>query len=418
MKKQLISTNIKLFALIITGMILLAACGGKVSESTSELPASEGNKTTEGTSEMLETTQSEVTESISDPAEATEIEVTEGSPDSAEASKGAAKENAAKSAGEASSSSNEKPATRELFAMDTYMTLTAYGARSEEAVSAAADRIGELDALLSTGSEKSAVSEINRSGSGKTAGVIGDLLEKSSMLFEETGGAFDISIYPLMMIWGFTSGEYRVPTETEIQDTLEYVDAGAITWDKTANTVSLKDGMAIDFGGIAKGYTSADVVRVMKEYGVQHALINLGGNVQVLGTKPDGSPWRVGVQDPADSNGYIGILETADRAVITSGGYERFFEEGGKTYHHIIDPKTGYPAEAGLLSVTIVCDDGTLADGLSTSVFVLGKEKGIELWRKNADKFDMILLTEDGKLIVTGGIADAFSSDLPVEVVE
>ena len=357
-----------------TGSILLTACGGKATENTPE------------------------------PVAATESKVAENA--------------ASVNAGKASSSSDEKPATRELFAMDTYMTLTAYGERSEEAVSAAADRIGELDALLSTGSEKSAVSGINRSGSGETAGEIEDLLETSSMLFEETGGAFDISIYPLMKLWGFTSGEFRVPADTEIRDTLEYVDAGAITWDKTSDTVTLKDGMAIDFGGIAKGYTSADVVRVMKEYGVRHALINLGGNVQVLGTKPDGSLWRVGVQDPTDSSGYIGILETADQAVITSGGYERYFEEGGKTYHHIIDPKTGYPADSGLLSVTIVCDDGALADGLSTAVFVLGKEKGIELWREHADIFDMILLAEDGKLTVTRGIADAFSSDLPVEVAE
>lgn len=147
-------------------------------------------------------------------------------------------------------------------------------------------------------------------------------------------------------------------------------------------------------------------------------LVNLGGNVQALGTKTDGSKWRVAVQNPQDTDQYIGVLSIQDKAVITSGGYERYFEQDGKTYHHIIDPKTGYPAENGLISVSIVTADGTLADGLSTSVFIMGKEVATEYWRAHSDEFDMILMTDDRKIYVTEGIANSFESELDTKIIE
>ena len=146
-------------------------------------------------------------------------------------------------------------------------------------------------------------------------------------------------------------------------------------------------------------------------------LVNLGGNAQVLGTKPDGSLWRVAVQSPDAEDEYLGVLETKDKAIITSGGYERYFEKDGVTYHHIIDPSTGYPAENGLISVTIVSADGTLADGLSTSLFVMGKDKAVDYWRTHSDEFDMILLTDDEQLYVSEGIKDSFTSDRDVNIV-
>ena len=157
-------------------------------------------------------------------------------------------------------------------------------------------------------------------------------------------------------------------------------------------------------GGVAKGVTSG--------------LVNLGGNAQVLGTKPDGSLWRVAVQSPDSEDEYLGVLETKDKAIITSGGYERYFEKDGVTYHHIIDPSTGYPADNGLISVTIVSADGTLADGLSTSLFVMGKDKATDYWKAHSDEFDMILLTDDEKLYVSEGIKDSFTSDREFEIVE
>ena len=148
------------------------------------------------------------------------------------------------------------------------------------------------------------------------------------------------------------------------------------------------------------------------------SVVSLGGNVQVLGTKTDGSDWRVAVENPGEEGTYIGVLEVSDKAVITSGGYERYFEQDGKTYHHILDPKTGYPAESGLTSVTIVSEDGTLADGLSTSLFIMGKEKAIEYWRENSKEFDAILVESDGTISVTETIAANFTSDYDFQVID
>ena len=157
---------------------------------------------------------------------------------------------------------------------------------------------------------------------------------------------------------------------------------------------------------------------IYREKGVTSGLVNLGGNAQVFGTKPDGSLWRVAVQSPDSEDEYLGVLEAKDKAIITSGGYERYFEKGGVTYHHIIDPATGYPAENGLVSVTIVSTDGTLADGLSTSLFVMGKDKAVDYWKAHSDEFDMILLTDDEKLYVSEGIKDSFTSDREVEIIK
>lgn len=156
---------------------------------------------------------------------------------------------------------------------------------------------------------------------------------------------------------------------------------------------------------------------IYKEKGVTSGLVNLGGNAQVLGTKPDGSLWRVAVQSPDAEDEYLGVLETKDKAIITSGGYERYFEKDGVTYI-IHRPSTGYPAENGLISVTIVSADGTLADGLSTSLFVMGKDKAVDYWRAHSDEFDMILLTDDEQLYVSEGIKDSFTSDRDVNIVE
>ena len=201
--------------------------------------------------------------------------------------------------------------------------------------------------------------------------------------------------------------------------TLELADPSLIDYDKETSTVSFKkDGVQIDLGGIAKGYTSSRIMDIYREKGVTSGLVNLGGNAQVFGTKPDGSLWRVAVQSPDSEDEYLGVLEAKDKAIITSGGYERYFEKDGVTYHHIIDPATGYPAENGLISVTIVSTDGTLADGLSTSLFVMGKDKAVDYWKAHSDEFDMILLTDDEKLYVSEGIKDSFTSDREVEIIK
>ena len=304
----------------------------------------------------------------------------------------------------------EEPFSRDTFAMDTYMTLSAYGDAKEDAVNAAIKEINRLDALLSTGKDTSEVSKLNKNGGGKLSEDTNVLLAEALKLYGDTDHVFDITVYPVMQLWGFTTGDYRVPTDAERQKALALVGAGALTYDAKARSVAFqKEGMAIDFGGIAKGYTSAKVAELYREMGVTSGLVNLGGNVQAVGHKPDGAEWRIGIQDPNDTERLLGIVKTHDAAVITSGGYERNFEENGITYHHIIDPATGSPADSGLISVTIVSKDGMLADGLSTSLFIMGKDRAADYWQKHKNEFQFVLCEKDGTLIVSDGLKDAFS---------
>lgn len=315
--------------------------------------------------------------------------------------------------------SDDTEAVRDVFAMDTYMTVKAYGSNGDAAVEAAVDEITRLDALLSPGKEDSEIGQINANNGGQLSEDGALLMERSLELYESTNGAFDVAIYPVMKAWGFTDGNYQVPDTDILKATLELADPSLIDYDKETSTVSFKkDGVQIDFGGIAKGYTSSRIMDIYREKGVTSGLVNLGGNAQVFGTKPDGSLWRVAVQSPDSEDEYLGVLEAKDKAIITSGGYERYFEKDGVTYHHIIDPATGYPAENGLISVTIVSTDGTLADGLSTSLFVMGKDKAVDYWKAHSDEFDMILLTDDEKLYVSEGIKDSFTSDREVEIIK
>lgn len=314
--------------------------------------------------------------------------------------------------------SNEE-ASKDIFAMDTYMTVTAYGAKAQEAVDEAEAEIQRLDELLSTGNEESEIAQLNQNKSATLSEDAGYLVERALELNKETDGAFDIAIYPVMEAWGFPTQNYQVPTADTLESLLKLADASQIIYDEDSRKISFdREGMKIDLGGIAKGYTSSRIMDIYKENDISSGLVNLGGNVQALGMKPDGSKWRVAVQSPDDTEDYLGILSVEDKAVITSGGYERYFEQDGKTYHHIIDPKTGYPAENGLTSVTVVSEDGTLADGLSTSLFIMGKDKAIEFWRAHSDEFDIIMLTDEGKLYVTEGIQDDFSTEMEMEIIE
>jgi len=529
----------------------------------------------------------------------------------------------------------------DVFAMDTYMTLLAYGENAEEAILAAAAEIHRLDDLLSTGNPESEISKLNAAGGGTISADVEELIARAGEIHTETGGLFDISIYPVMRLWGFPSQEYRVPDKAEIAEALKLVDAAQITVTEVppagqaqtaapsegtapaapaegtdpaaapADTAaapadaaaapaetapaetapaegaepaaapaeetapeaeqdaaapesapadqpaegsgeaagestpaadgaaqgSVKEtgkmmaraaspatvevqaaapqniyvkiaaaentgtapaaegtapsaegtassaegttpsaeaaentetaageaslaadaaaapaadaaaapeetvpsaetaaapaadaaaaepaemekkvsfgitGMEIDLGGIAKGYTSSRVMDIFREHGVKHGLVSLGGNVQAIGTKKNGKPWRVAIQNPESEMEYLGVLNIEDKCVITSGGYERFFEKDGVHYHHIIDPRTGYPADSGLISATIISDDGALADGLSTSLFIMGKDEAEKYWRDHADDFDYILEDEDGTLYVTEGADEILTTD-------
>lgn len=310
------------------------------------------------------------------------------------------------------------PASKEFFAMDTYMEVDAYGNNGEKAVAKAEKEVNKLDSILSTGKSTSEISKLNKNKKQVVSADTMSLIKESVIISKETNSAFNPTIYPLMELWGFTTKNYYVPKDNEIKPLLNHMDIDNIKIDESKNEVSFKDNkMKIDLGAIAKGYTSSKIIDIFKENNIKSGMVTLGGNVQVLGKKPDGSLWKVGIQNPIGEDEYLGVLQTSDKAVITSGGYERNFTKNGKTYHHILDPSNGYPANNGLTSVTIISSDGTLADALSTSLFVMGKDKSIDFYKKSNYNFDFILYTSDNKLIISDGIEDIFSSDLDIKVV-
>ncbi len=309
--------------------------------------------------------------------------------------------------------------TRDIFAMDTYISLTAYGENAEIGLAAAETRIQDLDERLSTGKASSEIAQLNTNGSGTLSEDTCAILQEALILQEETDGAFNPLMYPIMQAWGFPTHAYRIPEEAEIQKLLLLTNPADIQFSEKNRTVSfLVSGMKLDLGGIAKGYTSDAVMDCFRSNGVTSGMVSLGGNVQTIGAKPDGSLWRVAIQNPEKEKDFLGVLETKDCAIITSGGYERHFEEEGVRYHHIMDPATGRPAESDLTSVTIVSPDGMLADGLSTALFVMGLEKATAYWQAHAEQFDAIFYTTDETLYVTENLQDVFSTNYPCEMIQ
>ena len=318
--------------------------------------------------------------------------------------------------GKTAQMSEENVVTRDIFAMDTYMQITACGDAAGEAVEAAVKEIQAIENRVSAEKEGSEIYQANETGSALLSEDTAAMVSESLLLNESTQGSFDITIYPLMRAWGFTTQEYRVPGEEEIAEHLKKVGSENIRYDADSRELTLLDGAKIDLGGIGKGYTSGRIMDIFKEYGVESGLVYLGGNVQVLGAKSDGADWRIAIENPKKDENYVGVIQVRDKAVITSGGYERFFEEKGEVWHHILDPKTGYPARSGLSSVSIVSENGMLADGLSTALFVMGKEKALSFWRGQNMAFDVILVEEDGSITITEGLRDAFTSENSFEV--
>ena len=295
-----------------------------------------------------------------------------------------------------------------FFAMDTYMTFTAYGTDAEPAVLAAEDKIRELEELWSVTDKNSDVYAVNHS-SGQTVTVdwkTAELLSYALDMAEETNGALEPTIYPVLTAWGFTTGENRVPAETELAELLEKVGYDKVELNN--DQIQMEPGGMIDLGAVGKGYAGDEAAQILRERGITAALLDIGGNIQAIGTKPDGSDWRVGLKDPF-SGGVLGIIQVSDVAVVTSGNYERFFiGEDGKVYGHIIDPATGHPVENGIASVSVIASEGKLCDALSTALFVMGLENAQDYWRQHRN-YEMILIMEDGDIYLTEGIRDSFS---------
>lgn len=320
-----------------------------------------------------------------------------------------------------SAESSPEPVQGTFFAMDTMMDFTIYG--ESGLIDQSESLIASLESLVSVTDTGSELYAINQTGSGTLTGKASSLMEQALEICRRTDGALDLSIYPIVRAWGFTTGSYQVPDEAEIQALLPLVDYRKIQYDAATGTVTvtLPEGMEIDLGSVAKGYAGQLVAQMLREHGVQSALLNLGGNVQTVGAKPDGSPWQIGIKDPQGEDAMM-VLSVEDQAVVTSGGYERYFEQDGQTYWHIMDPSTGHPADSGLISVTIVGDEGVVCDGLSTALFVMGLEKAADLWAQSGD-FEAVFVTASGEVYITEGLRDCFAlteqyADTPVSVIE
>lgn len=313
----------------------------------------------------------------------------------------------------------------QVIAMDTVMIFSIYGEKSTHAAYLAEDEVRRLEGLLSRTDADSQIFALNNAG-GQPVAVESEvlrLLNTAALYSEESGGAFDISVAPVVSAWGFTEDSYRVPAQAELEELLTHVGMEHVHA-QSADSTWLDEGTQIDLGGIAKGYATDRIAEILKENGIPRATISLGGNVLAWGDRPDGEPWLVGIQDPGhpDEEAYVGGLRLEDGLAVTSGSYQRYFEQDGKTYHHIIDPADGCPADSGLVSVTVVADcgresadglpgKGTMCDALSTALFVMGEERALDFWRNSGYDFDLVLVTEDGRVVVTDGIAGAFTAE-------
>nr|WP_207728724.1 FAD:protein FMN transferase [Clostridium botulinum] len=306
----------------------------------------------------------------------------------------------------------EEPVSRETYLMGTIINIKAYGKNADKAVQSSVDKISDIENKMSLNISTSEVNKIN-----KNAGIAPvkvskntfDVVKASLIYSEKTKGSFDITVEPLVSIWGIGTDKARIPSKDEINNALKLINYKDVVINEKESTVMLKrKGQAIDLGAIAKGYTADELKKVLLNYNVSSAFLSLGGNVYVLGNKPDKTPWKIGVQNPLEPRGdYLGIVSVSDKSVVTSGNYERFFERNGKRYHHIFDTKTGYPAEKGLISVSIISDKSIDGDALSTSVYTLGLDEGKKLI-ESLKGVEAIFVTNDKKVYVTSGLKDIF----------
>ena len=304
-----------------------------------------------------------------------------------------------------------KTETLDIFAMDTYMSLVAVGDGAFDVLQQTANEINTLEQRLSRTIDTSDVARLNAGGTAVLSGDTAALLKSALQYSAETNGAFDVTIAPLVQLWGITTDSPRVPLQEEIDALLPLVGSEHVRLD--GDTAALDEGCAIDLGGIAKGYASDKAAELFAGSNSSGGFVSLGGNVYVHGTTAEGKPWNVAIQDPQRTDGFACTLHLSDAFVVTSGGYQRYFTgPDGTVYQHIIDPATGWPVRSDLISVSIVTrradgGTGTMADAYSTALYVMGEAAAVDFWRQQGT-FDMVLVTADGRVLYTAGLADCF----------
>lgn len=299
----------------------------------------------------------------------------------------------------------EKELTTELTAMNTLMSIRVFSSskgKKDEVMKLFTDKVNELDSLFDANEQGSDVFRINE---GKTEINVSEdtakIIEKSILANSLTDGAFDVTIMPVLKLWGFNDGNYGVPKENEIKEAMTFVGNDRIS--VKATTVIKQENTEISLGGIAKGYLGDELLKIAKENGVS-AVISLGGNIVLCGENQEKGHWTVGVKNPLETDSLVCTFNPKGNvSVVTSGGYERSFQKDGKTYHHIIDTKTGEPAKSNLLSVTVIGEDGALCDAFSTALFAMGKEKAVKFAKEHND-FQYIFVTENREIIITDGV--------------
>lgn len=314
----------------------------------------------------------------------------------------------------ASGCAAKKPISREFYFMDTLITVTLYTdeASAEPMFRQCRRLLSELDALWSRTKEGSDTARLNESGTGisdldaRTAALLSIALDVS----QKTGGAFDITVLPLVELWQKCEEEQRLPHADALSAALARV--GYTHLHVSDTVVSKETGMAIDLGGIGKGAAIQCLIDYLKTTDVAGGLVSFGSNVAVFGKKPDGSDFRIGLRDPHDRTDYAGALTLKKGEVLSvSGDYERYYTIDGTKYHHILDPQTGYPADTGISSVAVVCRDGALADALSTALFVMGEEDAMALYASGTYAFEAVFIRANGSIRVTKGLEKRFEKE-------
>ena len=309
---------------------------------------------------------------------------------------------------ENSSLSYSHKSTLNITAMDTFMTIQSYGDKnnSEIANQKAKEEILRIEKLISVTDIESEIFRINHHQNEwqNVNQTTWEVLLEAKQMAQLTQGSFNPCLYPILSAWGFTTGSFSIPDNEKILHLLNFTDFEKIEFEDSYK-IFIPQNMMIDLGGIAKGFTGDKIIQILKENGIESALLDFGGNIQTLGTKPDGTKWNIGIKNPLTGEVAAGI-KVENMTVITSGGYERFFTASdGKKYIHIIDSKTGFPVDNEIASVTILSSSGTYADALSTALFVMGTEKAFSFWKEHRD-FEMLIFTKNKRAFVTKGLED------------